>query len=126
MGATYITVANNIIQGGGPASTISGPNTNATWTDNILFNTTGAGDMPAGSYKNIDPKLVKDSNGEYHLLKGSPAVNAATGKFPSLTVDMDGQQRTSPLDVGADEVSNAKVAAHILKAPDVGAATGSK
>jgi hypothetical protein len=40
---------------------------------------------------------------------------------------MDGQQRISPLDVGADEVSNGKVVARILKVSDVGpAAIGSK
>ena len=122
MGATFITVVNNIIQGGGPAAAISGPNINATWAGNILYKTNGAGDMPAGSYKNIDPKIVKDGNGEYHLLKGSPAINASTGNYPAVTVDMDEQQRTSPFDVGADEISNEKVIARILKASDVGAA----
>ena len=122
LGATFITVAKNIIRGGGPAAAISGPNTNATWEGNILFNTNGAGDMPPGSYKTNDPRLVKDGSGEYHLQKGSSAINASTGNYPSVTVDMDGQQRTAPLDVGADEVSNAKVVARILKPSDVGAA----
>jgi poly(beta-D-mannuronate) lyase len=120
MGATFITVANNIIQGGGPAAAISGPLTNASWINNILFNTNGAGDMPSGSYKNADPKLVRDVTGEYHLQKGSPAVNAAAGNYPSVITDMDGQKRTSPFDVGADEISNDKVIAHILNPSEVG------
>lgn len=124
MGATSITIANNIIQGGGAAAAISGPLTNASWINNIIFNTGGKGDIPEGSYKNIDPKLGKDVNGEYHLQKGSPAVNTSTGKFSAVTVDMDGQQRTSPFDIGADEVSNDKVVARILKSSDAGAVAG--
>jgi len=59
LGATDITIANNIIQGGGPAATISGPYTGGAWTGNILFNTNGAGYMPSGGYTTIDPRIVK-------------------------------------------------------------------
>ena len=120
LGSTFITIANNIIQGGGPAVSIVGPYKDPSWENNIIFNTKGAGDIPAGFYKNIDPKLLKDANGEYHLQKGSPAINASTGNYSAVTVDMDGQQRISPLDVGADELSNAKVVARILIPSDVG------
>lgn len=122
LGSTFVTVANNIIVGGGPAASIVGPSKSPSWEGNIIFKTDGNGDMPRGSYKNVDPKLAQDVNGEYHLQRGSPAVNAATGKFTAVTVDMDGQQRTSPFDIGADEVSNDKVIARVLKPSDVGAA----
>jgi poly(beta-D-mannuronate) lyase len=120
MGATYITVVNNIIQGGGAAATISGPYTNAVWESNIIFNTNGTGDMPSGTYKTVNPKLVKDATGTYHLQTGSPAVNSAIGNYASVTTDMDGQTRTTPFDIGADEVSKTPVVAHILQPTDVG------
>jgi poly(beta-D-mannuronate) lyase len=119
MGATYITVADNIIQGGGSAATISGPYTNPTWTGNILFQVKDAGDMPAGGYKMTDPKLAKTTLGIFHLQAGSPAIDHGMA-YPGVTTDMDGQPRIAPFDIGADELSNAPVKAHVLNPADVG------
>jgi hypothetical protein len=125
LGATFITVANNIVQGGGAAASIAGPYTNPLWTGNILFNVSGPGAMPATGYTITDPMLAKDITGTYHLQAGSPAINAITDTFPAVTTDMDGQPRTAPLDIGADEVSSAAVTARLLNPADVGAnATG--
>ena len=121
LGATFITVANNIVQGGGAAASIAGPYTNPVWTGNILFNVSGPGAMPASGYTITDPMLAKDITGTYHLQAGSPAIDAITDTFPAVTADMDGQPRTSPLDIGADEVSSAAVFARLLNPADVGA-----
>jgi hypothetical protein len=75
--------------------------------------------MPSG-YTTANPLLVRDAAGTFHLQPGSPAINAATGSYPSVTTDMDGQARVSPLDVGADEVSSAPVTATMLTAAQVG------
>ncbi|XHR96630.1 polysaccharide lyase 6 family protein [Mucilaginibacter sp. UC70_90] len=120
MGATSITVANNIIEGGGPAATIAGPYPNAQWAGNILFNVKDAGDIPTGSYTMVDPKLAKNSAGIYHLQPGSPAIDHAIGSYPDVKFDMDGQPRTSPLDIGADELVGSPVKAHVLNPVDVG------
>lgn len=120
LGSTYITIANNIVVGGGPAASIVGPAANFTWEGNMIFNTNGAGDMPAGTFVNVDPKLVKDATGEYHLQKGSPAIDAAKGAYTTVTTDMDGQARMTPLDIGADELAATAVNARILKPADVG------
>jgi poly(beta-D-mannuronate) lyase len=120
LGATNITVANNIIQGGGPAASIAGPYTGGVWSNNMLFNTNGDGDMPASGYTTANPLLARDATGTFHLQPGSPAINAAAGSYPSVTTDMDGQARTSPLDIGADEVSSAAVTAQILAPSMVG------
>ena len=120
LGATAITVANNIIQGGGAAASIAGPYTSPVWSGNILFNTNGAGSMPSNGYRVIDPMLFRDATGTFHLQSGSPAIGTATGSHTSVTVDMDGQSRTSPLDVGADEVSTSAVTARILTPSIVG------
>lgn len=74
LGSTSITIANNSIQGGGPAASVVGPAVNHVWKGNIIFNTQGAGDIPANGFRNIDPKLVKDAAKEYHLQPGSPAI----------------------------------------------------
>ena len=120
LGATYVSFVNNLIQGGGPAATISGPYTNAMWKGNIIFNTSGAGDLPADGYTTVDPKLAKDASGVYHLQAGSPAINVSKDQFASIKVDMDGQPRTAPLDAGADENSKANISARILTTNSVG------
>jgi poly(beta-D-mannuronate) lyase len=120
MGATFITVANNIIQGGGAAATISGPYSDGIWKGNIIFKTNGAGDMPKVGYQITDPKLARDASGVFHLLPGSPAINKVSENYLSIATDMDGQARIAPFDAGADEVSKDKVKAHILSANDVG------
>lgn len=124
LGSTYITVANNIIQGGGPAASIVGPYTNPSWEGNLIFNTDGAGDMPPGSFRMADPKLMGKEGAPFHLQNGSPAIDAARGNYSSVTTDMDGQPRKSPPDVGADEISNAAVTVVILNPVNVGYSAG--
>jgi len=124
LGSTFITIANNIIQGGDAATSIIGPSANPAWEGNIIFNTNGAGDMPAGTYTTTDPKLLRNATGTFHLQKGSPAIDAVKKDYPNINVDMDGQARTAKPDTGADEFSTAEVKAKILNQSDVGAATG--
>ncbi|THU39664.1 T9SS type A sorting domain-containing protein [Niastella caeni] len=120
LGATNTRFVNNIIQGGGAAASIAGPYTGAVWSGNIIYNTNGAGSMPSGGYTNVNPLLARNGTGTFHLQSGSPAIGAATGTYSAVTVDMDGQSRTSPLDVGADETSGAPVIAQILSTSMVG------
>ena len=120
LGSTNITIANNIIYGGGPAASIVGPAINHVWEGNIIFNTKGAGDIPAGTYTTMDPKLIKDASNEYRLQKESPAIDAAKGNYRLVVLDMDAQPRVTPLDAGADEFSGDAVRARILTAADVG------
>jgi poly(beta-D-mannuronate) lyase len=120
LGATTISIDNNIIQGGGSAAALSGPYVNCEWKGNILFNVKDAGNMPSTGYETIDPKLVKTASGAYHLQAGSPAIDHATGLYPDIKFDMDGQTRTQPLDIGADEVNNTPITVRILNPADVG------
>jgi hypothetical protein len=120
LGATNITVANNIVQGGGAAASIAGPYTGAVWSGNIIYQTNGAGSMPSGGYTSVNPLLARNATGTFHLQSGSPAIGTATGTYTAVTFDMDGQSRTSPLDKGADETSTAPVTAQILSASMVG------
>ena len=80
LGATNITFANNIIQGG-EGVTIQGSYTNPIWKDNIIWETTG-GSMPADSYKITDPGLVKDMYGVFRQTIKYSAFGS--GKFESI------------------------------------------
>lgn len=120
LGATYVTVAHNIIQGGGLAAKISGPMSQAQWIENIIFKVAGAGDLPDKSYQTIDPKLAKDASGTFHLQANNPLINTVKEAYSMVTVDMDGQPRLSPLDPGADESSKEPVKATILLPNQVG------
>ncbi|NML21759.1 T9SS type A sorting domain-containing protein [Pseudoflavitalea sp. G-6-1-2] len=119
LGSTSTTFANNIIQGGGVSASITGPYS-GTWSNNITYQTGGAGSMPSSGYTNTNPLLARDATGTFHLQSGSPAINAGTGSFAWANVDMDGQARTGTFDIGADEVSSATVNAQILSPAMVG------
>ncbi|MES2418830.1 MAG: polysaccharide lyase 6 family protein [Bacteroidota bacterium] len=121
LGATYVTVAANLIQGGeGLAAKISGPMVQAVWKSNVIFNVAGAGDMPGNSYQTIDPKLLKSDNGIFHLSAKSPLINSISEHYPAVLVDIDGQPRTGLLDPGADEYSSTTIKANFLQPNDVG------
>jgi poly(beta-D-mannuronate) lyase len=120
LGSTSIKVKNNIIQGGGAAAEIAGPFTDPEWVGNIIYNTEAPGAMPESGYRIIDPKLVEDSTGAFHLAPGSPAIDVCKEMFSGVTMDMDGQPRRSVLDAGADEVSDEKVLSRVLSAREVG------
>ena len=121
LGSTFITIANNLIVGGGPAVSITGPYANPSAEGNIIFKTNGAGDLPQGAYQEKDPGLVRDADGENHLSKNSSAIDAAKGNYGFVQTDMDGQSRKGKLDVGADEFSAEPVKVKTLYPKDVGA-----
>jgi poly(beta-D-mannuronate) lyase len=120
LGSTFITVAYNIIQGGGPAAEIAGPSKEPVWNGNIINDTQGAGAIPGQGYQTMDPGLYRNDAGSFHLQKDSPAIDCTREPFPSVQFDMDGQPRTPPLDAGADEVSDARVLGRVLTTPEVG------
>jgi poly(beta-D-mannuronate) lyase len=103
LGATNTVFANNILQGGGAAASLNGIYTGGVWSSNIIWQTAGAGAMPAGTYDEIDPLLAPDAFGVFRPQTGSPAIDTATGDYPAVTVDMDGQARIGQKDRGADE-----------------------
>lgn len=126
LGATHTTFANNLVQGGGKAVAISdtAPYTKPVWSGNLFWKTAGAGDIPASGYTTADPRLVADASGVFHLADGSPAIDAAVGKFPAVVVDLDGQPRADPKDIGADEFGTAPITARMLTPADVGPHAG--
>jgi len=120
LGATYISFSNNIIQGGGPAVKISGTIVNPTWEGNIIWNTDGVGTIPSNGYVSIDPLLKPDNKGVFHIQSGSPAIGKSIGSFQYVTTDIDGQVRKGKPDIGADQLSSAKIINPILTTDEVG------
>ncbi|ACU05418.1 polysaccharide lyase 6 family protein [Pedobacter heparinus] len=119
LGATAVTIANNLIQGGDEAAVIRGPYVNSKWEGNVIFNVKGPGNIPEGAYRTIDPKLQRDATGTYHLSAASQTLKA-TGNYPAIAFDMDGQPCKMPLQVGADQPSTVPVKAKILTPAMVG------
>ena len=122
LGATHITFANNIIQGGYPVS-IQGSYTDPVWEGNIIWQTTG-GDIPASSFKIIDPLLKKDKNGVFHIAPTSPAIGAGLGSYSFVMTDIDGQFRKLSGDAGADEFLSSTPINKPLTTADVGPFAG--
>jgi len=72
LGATSVTIANNLIRGGGAAARIAGPYVGGRWWGNIILGTDGAGDMPSGGYGTVDPANEFDKRPvEAHALAAS-------------------------------------------------------
>ena len=114
LGATNTVFANNILQGGGAAASLSGPYAGGVWEGNIVWETAGAGAMPTGTYDEVDPLLEAKAKGVFRPQPGSPAIDTAVGDYAEVTVDLDGQPRTAIKDRGADEASVAPVVAELL------------
>jgi poly(beta-D-mannuronate) lyase len=119
LGATNTVFANNIIQGGGAAASLSGPYTGGVWEGNIIWETAGAGAMPPGTYDEVNPLLEAKANGVFRPQAGSPAIDSAVGDYPAVTLDHDGQPRTGLKDRGADELSSDPVVAELLTPGDL-------
>ena len=92
-----------------------------TWAGNIVWGQATNGNIPSSGVTRADPKLTAGTDGVYRLGPGSAAVNAAavdhTGQ---ISDDVDGQARTVPYDVGADEYSTAARVRRPLTSADVG------
>ena len=122
LGADHLIFANNIVQGGNQAVSIAGPLKDPKWEGNIIFKTEGgAGDVPAGGFTEVDPKLLKDERGVYRLAEGSPAIGKGAGAYEFVKVDMDAQPRAAgKMDVGADQFSKDVPIDRPLTPQDVG------
>jgi poly(beta-D-mannuronate) lyase len=64
-------------------------------------NLTQAGNLRAGSVEEI--KFQKDAAGIWRPTAGSPTVGKADPAWKDITLDIDGQKRTAPFDIGCDQ-----------------------
>lgn len=101
------TARNNIVSGSGmgtPARQTAGSCGHAY----SIFFALPAGELPAGPGNALaDPLFANPAAGDLHLRAGSPALGAAdpaTDLTGGAALDADGDRRTNPADIGADEV----------------------
>ncbi|MFC4910792.1 polysaccharide lyase 6 family protein [Actinomadura gamaensis] len=118
-----LTFADNVVRTA-KAPAVSLSVLNSAFAGNLFFApSAGAPGVPASGYRFADPKL-KASGGFQHIVKGSPAVNAAKNPFPGtgngVGADIDGQPAAGRADIGADELSTARVTRTPLTTADVG------
>jgi len=90
LGATDVTFAYNIIQGGGAASTITGPYNGAKWEGNLLFDVKDAGSMPAAGYANMGTALQKNQSGFFALTDKTQLKNSEY-YYPNVRPDLGGK-----------------------------------
>jgi hypothetical protein len=98
-------LANNIVVGtsGKLVDMVSG--STVRYEGNIAWGADAG--MPSGTYRSVDPKLVKDSAGLSRLSSGSPAIDSSAGTYAYVTTDFDPQPRSGRFDIGADEMGSA-------------------
>jgi Chondroitinase B len=113
-----ITLADNIVTGRG-GTLLTGTGAQLKFQGNILFGGS-AGSFPSGTYRMVDPRLVAGDGGLLRLSSASPAIDAAVGSYPQVTLDMDAQTRAGAKDAGADEFGASGPQHRPLTAADVG------
>jgi len=92
---------------------------NLSWSGNIFYGP-GLGIPQPEGITFADPKLAESQDGLWRPLEDSPLLGQAVGEFVFITTDMDGQERTTPFDIGADQKSDEQVIIKPLTAEDVG------
>ncbi|WP_412539384.1 polysaccharide lyase 6 family protein [Longispora sp. K20-0274] len=118
-GPRAVTLANTILLGtGGGALVQVKQGDELTFEGNLAWG--GTPGMPAGGYRRVDPRLVRDATGLYRPAAGSPAVDGAVGAYPQVGLDLDGQARGGRKDVGADEAGAPGPLRRPLTPADVG------
>ncbi len=114
-----ITVANNLLLPGPGGQLLQGEAGDGwTWQGNL---TTGSDPRRPG-IRSVELKFERGASGLLRPVSGSPLQRAAEGSFASVQTDIDGQPRTTPGDVGSDQLSSAPTTRRPLTARDVGPA----
>jgi poly(beta-D-mannuronate) lyase len=116
-------ISDNLLVGDSGTTLVSMPYLDGiSWSGNLCWGAATDGNIPAAGFSRKDPKLATGSDGVRRLTATSPAVNAASKTYPTVTRDLDDQPRTGRADVGADEYSTA-APRHPLTPADVGPAS---
>ncbi|WP_433584850.1 polysaccharide lyase 6 family protein [Microbacterium hydrocarbonoxydans] len=118
--ADCVIVDNILVGDTGTLATVP-TGTGFTWAGNILWGAAADGDLPAGGFIRVDPRLVRDAADVLRIGAGSPAVDAATQDHSAwVRDDIEGRKRTGAADVGAHELTPAHAMREPLTTADVG------
>ncbi len=91
---------------------------NMFWEANIMYGILGI-ENPGGILE-VDPLMAVAEDGLWRPLPESPVIGAAADNYPAVSMDMDGQNRLTEKDIGADEASTDPITRRPLTAEDVG------
>lgn len=117
------TIANNlIVSPHGPLVRFDDQPLGTTWVGNLFFGADTGLPADAVGIRTADPQLVKGDDHVHRPGLPSPARGAAQGTFDTIKLDIDGQPRTGPRDIGCDQSSDAPTTARPLTPADVGPA----
>lgn len=115
-----VVVADNLLVGDTGSLVAMGATSGFTWQSNLLWGAAANGNIPSGGFTRADPRLAQGADGVKRLTPASPAIGAATLGGTVVADDIDGDQRGSVRDIGADEYATAPALRHPLTAADVG------
>jgi poly(beta-D-mannuronate) lyase len=112
-----ITVANNLFAVRDGEALFKGKEDHGyRWLGNM-----SKGPVPdRGGIQSVELRLVKGRDGIWRPASDSPVRGAGQGDFPEVTIDMDGQDRENPRDVGSDQFSDKPIKSRPLNEADVG------
>jgi poly(beta-D-mannuronate) lyase len=115
------TISDNLLVGDSGRQLVDMPyQQGITWSGNLLWGAAGNGNIPASGFSRKDPLLATGSDGVRRLTSSSPAINAASRTYSTVTRDLDGDPRSGKADVGADEYGTATPINRPLNPADVG------
>jgi len=118
-----ITIANNLFSVPENGTLLKGKESESfKWLGNVA--TIAKPDVSTNHFgiNILDPKLTRAGDELLRPAASSPVRGVAQGKFPGIKYDIDGQPRTSRIDVGCDQVSDGPITNRPLRAIDVGPA----
>jgi poly(beta-D-mannuronate) lyase len=112
--------ANNIVVSkNSPLVKLTSNPINFTWEGNIFYGAE-AGIEPQKGIVVKDPLLKIGSDSLWRPSDKSYAIGNAVGRYDSIMIDIDGQQRNGKKDIGCDQILNTKINNRPLKPEDVG------
>ncbi|MEV6409988.1 polysaccharide lyase 6 family protein [Kribbella sp. NPDC051718] len=115
------TISDNLLVGDSGRQLVDMPfQQGITWSGNLLWGAAGNGNIPASGFSRKDPLLATGSDGVRRLTSSSPAIDAASRTYSTVTRDLDGNPRSGKADVGADEYGTATPINRPLTSTDVG------
>ncbi|MCX6138694.1 MAG: T9SS type A sorting domain-containing protein [Ignavibacteriales bacterium] len=115
-------IADNIVWSThAPLVTYSDTPVNMKYEGNIFYGTTLGIAQPSG-IRMVNPALVYGAGTDslWRISSASAAKDSAVGSYPFVTNDVDGQLRTAPYDIGADEYNTTPIVRRPLAKGDVG------
>ncbi|MFC2084548.1 chondroitinase-B domain-containing protein [Bacteroidota bacterium] len=92
---------------------------NLFYENNIMFGGPLGIEQPEG-IEISDPELSEIQDDLWRPSVSSPLINSGSDSYTFVTDDIDGQQRSAPVDIGADETSDDLISRTILTGDDIG------